>query len=383
LLGMSLAIAFVGIAVGIAALALFVGVAPAASRGPLLAAQLVLLGVLPQRFARRRLHTAIQLFHLRSKKSGERRLELEGCVTDAEVGALIAGIQRFGTSTAVGVLAFVNCTELSAGGLCKVLEAAFLPSAGRLNVLDLHGCIGLGDDAAEMLSTLLANKAKGLSELGMSSCGLSAVAVSAMNHAVNAFVPPVAAEDFSAMSLTSAGAGAAPKAPLAALPSAEFSLRALRLSFNGLAGAGRSLAGLVRGLPRLDVLSLEACGLLLEDLQQLARALPRSSVARLDLADNALKSKGLLAIASGLRASHVEDLGLEQNEIGFGEALMELKETHNRRPFATLRLSGNRLTASQEAAFLQALRTAPKSKRLRSSYCPPECKCFEGRGEVM
>mmetsp|Transcript_76375 Transcript_76375/g.236509 ORF Transcript_76375/g.236509 Transcript_76375/m.236509 type:complete len:165 (+) Transcript_76375:73-567(+) len=161
---------------------------------------------------------------------------------------------------------------------------------------------------------------------------------------------------------------------------AALGLAVLELSSNTLAGAGRSLSALVRGLPNLQVLSLESCCLSLEDVQQLARSLPRSSLKRLDLADNHLRSKGLLAIAGGIRMSRMEDLGLERNEIGIGEALAELRAALEKRPVVSLRLRGNRLTDAQEAAFFSSLRAAPKRF---GSYCPPGCNCFEGRGEVM
>merc|ERR1712032_1794887 len=68
----------------------------------------------------------------------------------------------------------------------------------------------------------------------------------------------------------------------------ELSLCTLRLSGNCLSGAGRTLASLLRALPNLDAMSLEMCALEEDDFRQLGRALCRSSVTRLDLADNAM-----------------------------------------------------------------------------------------------
>ncbi|CAE7286340.1 Nlrp14 [Symbiodinium natans] len=160
------------------------------------------------------------------------------------------------------------------------------------------------------------------------------------------------------------------------------SLVALDLSANRLTGSGRTLALLLRHCNQLALLQLDDCALSLEDLSQLARALARSRLERLDLAGNALRREGLLAVARSLPSSHVQDLGLERNGIVLGDALSELKRAHDKRPFPGLRLQGNRLSSAEQRAFLASLQAAT-SRRLAGAFCPPGCKCFEGRGEVM
>ncbi|CAK9078788.1 unnamed protein product [Durusdinium trenchii] len=141
-------------------------------------------------------------------------------------------------------------------------------------------------------------------------------------------------------------------------------------------GAGRSLGVFLRTLPELTRLSVESCSLTMEDLEQIARALVRSSIHRLDLAQNRLRSEGTLLIARMLPKSQIQDLGLEKNEIGDILVLNELKLAHDKRPFAGLRLAGNRFSNSTLYAFSASLKKMAK-------VCPPGCRCFEGRGEVM
>ncbi|OLP88795.1 hypothetical protein AK812_SmicGene29818 [Symbiodinium microadriaticum] len=47
----------------------------------------------------------------------------------------------------------------------------------------------------------------------------------------------------------------------------------------------------------------------------------------------------------------------------------------------SLRLQGNRLSTTEQTAFAASLQAA--KLRLAGTFCPPGCKCFEGRGEVM
>jgi len=396
--------------------------------GAALTAQLVLRGALPQGFARRRFRVALELLRLRGARGGELRLELEGCVADTDACAVAEALNDFLRSGAcprgaLEVLALRRCTALSCEGLRQLVAAAFSPSSAGCKELDLRGCSLLGDCAAEALSALLMAEAHGLEDLTLAGCGLSAAGVSAFSQAVSG-PPPVmlsSATDISAVSLAAAlpggsqafstsaplapparqdlagaaadaGAPVAPWTPLQlrrptappAPPGAELGLRSLQLSFNALAGAGRALAAILRSMPELQMLSLEECGLQLEDVQQLARALPRSGLVQLDLAGNELRAKGLLAVAGGLRTSRIQDLGLERNEIGMGDALVELKAAHDKRPFPRLRLAGNRLTDAQQTAFLQTLNKGPgPARRFGKGYCPPGCDCFEGRGEVM
>ena len=68
----------------------------------------------------------------------------------------------------------------------------------------------------------------------------------------------------------------------------------------------------------------------LEDVKQLARGLPRSSLMRLDLAENKLGSGGLVAIVRSLRLSHIQNLGLERNSFGLGEGIFVAKTAHDR-----------------------------------------------------
>eukprot|EP00435_Cladocopium_sp_Y103_P014292 s451_g3.t1 len=179
--------------------------------------------------------------------------------------------------------------------------------------------------------------------------------------------------------------------------SLAWNLMALNLSMNPLAGAGRSLGTLMRSLPTLTALVLMQCELTLEDpnswrqpmggpicwdpswqdIEQIAKALPRSSLYYLELAQNSLGSKGLLAITRTLASSKLQSLGLERNEIEAGDALNELKLAHEKRPFSNLKLNDNLLSPSDLKAFEDSL------KKVTSDFCPPGCRCFEGRGEVM
>jgi len=373
--------------------------------GPLVA-RLVFWGFLPRGCARRRLRTALSLAELRAAAGGGFHLEVEGCVGDAEAPLLARTLERLLRRVAAAdggleTLVVTHCRRLSDVGLRRVLDAASAPTGAPPRELDLRGCGGLGDASAEALAPLLASGALGPLRLGLAACGLKAAGIGALAAAAGRSPGP-AVPGFSAMDIMEALSGgppaasvpsaettAAPRpppAPLSALAGTAGALREprladLELSSNALAGAGRSLSALVRCLPSLRTLSLESCALSLEDVQQLARSLPRSGLRRLDLAGNSLRSKGLLAVAHCLRMSQVEDLGLERNEIGIGEALAELKAAHDRRPFPTLRLGGNLLSESQEATFHRSLRAAP-GKRF-ANYCPPGCNCFEGRGEVM
>jgi len=272
---------------------------------------------------------------------------------------------------------------------------------GTLQVLYLEGCGGLGDSAVESLCSLLMTRAPQLKDLGIVKCGLTADGILCLSNVVQGFPAEVPELPMvSALGIAQMLAGGPPPLlgapppvaddgfdmPSVGLPkSAEnlLSIVTLRLCGNVLAGAGRSLASVVKGLTQLQRLSVESCELKLEDLQQLSRALPRSKVSRLDLADNLLRSNGLLAIVDGLRKSHLQDLGIERNEIGVGEALSELKAAHDKRPFPNLRLAGNRLSSGQQALFLQSLRATPRNKRFGSSYCPPSCGCYYGRDHVM
>eukprot|EP00434_Breviolum_minutum_P000873 symbB.v1.2.000770.t1/scaffold8.1/size549585/8 len=155
-----------------------------------------------------------------------------------------------------------------------------------------------------------------------------------------------------------------------------WNLQILDLSKNGLGGAGRSIGILMRNLSMLSTLALWACDLGLEDIEQIAKALSRSNLYRLDLAQNALGSDGLLALTRTLANSKLQSLGLEWNDIDVGDALNELKIAHDKRPLQSLRLQRNKLSLSALQAFHQSLKKATES-------CAPGCRCFEGRGEVM
>eukprot|EP00913_Durusdinium_trenchii_P016500 g15508.t1 len=173
---------------------------------------------------------------------------------------------------------------------------------------------------------------------------------------------------FSAMDLIAKpeSASCAERAGLSPLGPLAWKLQCLDLSENHLTGAGRSLGVFLRTLPELTRLSVESCSLTMEDLEQIARALVRSSIHRLDLAQNRLRSEGTLLIARML----------PKNEIGDILVLNELKLAHDKRPFAGLRLAGNRFSNSTLNAFSASLKKMAK-------VCPPGCRCFEGRGEVM
>lgn len=357
--------------------------------GPAVIARLVLWRVLPSRLARRDLQVALALAHLRTMRGGQCFLEVEACVSDSELKTITLHLGNLLSSTndCRASLAIRFCAKLSAKGFQQFLATA-PPWKGALKELDFHGCSSLGNAAAEALKPLMVEGVCGLEGLGLADCGLTADGVFALSEAVTTCpIPP--SEQFSAASLSAAMQPNSPP-PSASFPVPVpgalspngFALKSLQLSLNVLTGSGRSLAALIRGLTNLVVFRLEGCALDADDVQQLARALPRSSVSRLDLADNALRSKGLIALTKGLRLSNIHDLGLERNEIGFGDALLELKEAHDKRPFPGLRLDGNRLTSSQVSAFLASLRNSP-AKRFGGTYCPPGCNCFEGRGEVM
>lgn len=184
------------------------------------------------------------------------------------------------------------------------------------------------------------------------------------------------AQDFGRPTMTAVEMTKKVNRPSPDLPLA-WNLMALNLSMNPLAGGGRSLGTLMRSLPTLTALVLMQCELALEDIEQIAKALPRSSLYYLELAQNALGSKGLLAIARTLAGSKLQSLGLERNEIEAGDALNELKLAHEKRPFSNLKLNQNNLSPSDLKAFEDSL------KKVTSDFCPPGCRCFEGRGEVM
>eukprot|EP00439_Symbiodinium_sp_Y106_P051070 s821_g6.t2 len=210
-------------------------------------------------------------------------------------------------------------------------------------------------------------------------CKLDADALSEMSTAVRA------QPELSAVELLASlpGTGTEGEGPATSLVSRRMALNllALDLSENHLAGAGRTMALLLRYCHQLAMLQLEDCALSLEDLTLLSRALARSRVERLDLAGNNLRREGLLVVARSLPSSHVQDLGLERNDIAMGDALSELKRAHDKRPFPGLRLQGNRLSSAEQTAFAASLQAA--KLRLAGKFCPPGCKCFEGRGEVM
>eukprot|EP00929_Paragymnodinium_shiwhaense_P029325 TRINITY_DN16825_c0_g2_i1.p1 TRINITY_DN16825_c0_g2~~TRINITY_DN16825_c0_g2_i1.p1 ORF type:complete len:522 (+),score=133.81 TRINITY_DN16825_c0_g2_i1:73-1638(+) len=322
-----------------------------------------------------------------------------------------------------------------------------------LRTLTLDGCNSLGDAGMDMFVQLLTVEAKDLERMSLVSCGITQGGITALSTAASAFTPQAvapplspdeeAASDAGPPLSDAAGAGvgdmeeedmpqppapfgaaaalaaslppnetapppppfgAAPppppfgvdaarggSAPPMALRSAPgIGLKVLQLSANDLSGAGRSLAVLLRSLPNLIMMGLEDCKLSAEDMQQLAKALPRSEARRLDLASNGFGDKGLLAIAAGLRKSKIHDLGLERNGIGppGGAALTALKESYEKRPFqlAGLRLYGNDMTDEQLAEYmgsLQPLYLASLGKAGPAMFCAAGCDCFEGRGEVM
>jgi len=391
-------------------------------------AWLVYVGVFPESYAQNRFATAVSLLALRAARSGSTtaplRLELEGCsATDREISTLVHAIcsacqssLRLETSPRLQMLALRRCTTLSATDLGRVVNARANHGATFMEVLDLIGCVSLGDSAAELLGALLTTEAQDLQELSLAACGLSAAGVSAISaaasgvfDAANTFASgpaPMPATDKLPAPL--AGLGTEPLVPpineppplhvpwspflqaaLTFSPSAPVrqpKLRALELSSNALAGAGRALASLARNLPTLQVLKLEDASLATDDIERLSRALPHSRLLRVDLAGNFLRAAGLLAVAGGIRMSHVQDLGLERNDLCLGKALEALRESQDRKPLSRLRLSGNLLTVSQEVAFMESLRKPTATNgRLSAAFsgCPPGCTCFEGRGEVM
>jgi hypothetical protein len=401
-----------GLAATVGTGAVFVSTS-SSSLSTLLGARLVLWGVLPKWFSRRRLKTALALFSISATQDENPRLEVESCLTDDEASVVADSLQ----CRQPQALAILRCTRLRAKALETILVAALshkehwsaqavawhMSAFQGLQEVDLMGCTCLGDELAKMLGCFFLRAATSLEKLGLVDCGLTHEGVSAMApqaqiddipalSAVNIpsmFCSPCSPANQTEPAATSQKTWSAPPVEAAPPPTPslpmppppDLLLRKLLLSSNALSGAGAALATLVRSFPQLEQLSLEACSLGVLDIQQLAKALPRSRLAQLDLAKNALRSKGLLALTGSLRLSNIQDLGLERNEIGKGDALFELKAAHDRRPFPKLRLTGNRLTASQEDAFLKTL-AKPSSKRLHGrSTCPASCKCFERKGQ--
>lgn len=280
--------------------------------------------------------------------------------------------------------------------LTSVEVQTALRQLGKLDAFLVEDCT-LGAEAFKQLEEVLRSCSElsfircplgalppGLTELApralrFRNCKLDADALSEMSTAVRARPELGAVELLAALP----GAGAEGEGPAPSLVSQRMALNllALDLSENHLAGAGRTMALLLRYCHQLALLQLEDCGLSLEDLTLLSRSLARSRVERLDLAGNNLRREGLLVVARSLPSSHVQDLGLERNEIAMGDALSELKRAHDKRPFPGLRLQGNRLSTTEQTAFAASLQAA--KLRLAGTFCPAGCKCFEGRGEVM
>mmetsp|Transcript_33552 Transcript_33552/g.77394 ORF Transcript_33552/g.77394 Transcript_33552/m.77394 type:complete len:349 (-) Transcript_33552:117-1163(-) len=216
--------------------------------------------------------------------------------------------------------------------------------------------------------------------LRLRDCQLPAACVGEINAAVRT-LPDVSASDLLAALPTEATPPpGVPSQPPCALAT---KLKALDLSANILSGAGLSLAQLLRHCKQIQLLQMEDCALQLEDVNHLARALPRSSLIRLDLAGNSLRGEGLQSLARSLPGAHVQDLGLERNGIAVGD-LSDLKRAFEKRPFPGLRLEENQLSDYELGAFIISLEVSQMAAAAgQKGYCPAGCKCFEGRGEVM
>ncbi|CAE7250692.1 der, partial [Symbiodinium necroappetens] len=188
--------------------------------------------------------------------------------------------------------------------LTSVEVQTALRQLGKLDAFLVEDCT-LGAEAFKQLEEVLRSCSElsfircplgalppGLTELApralrFRNCKLDADALSEMSTAVRARPELGAVELLAALP----GAGAEGEGPAPSLVSQRMALNllALDLSENHLAGAGRTMALLLRYCHQLALLQLEDCGLSLEDLTLLCRALARSRVERLDLAGNNLR----------------------------------------------------------------------------------------------
>jgi len=135
----------------------------------------------------------------------------------------------------------------------------------------------------------------------------------------------------------------------------RMNLRLLDLSLNELTGAGEALAEMCDA-PVLEELSLNCCGLKPKDVAELSEQLPYTSIKSLQLGGNHFGSEGLSELLKYLAQSQIDELGLEGNDIE-AKDLDGLGTVWVKRPFSRIRLSGNRMSNADVAAFITTLKS--------------------------
>lgn len=303
----------------------------------------------------------------------------------AAVACIARGIRCLGRQAGMETLRISNCPRLTLDDIRNLATAASPSSGLLLRSFEVLWCPQLRNTLVQELHAAGIIGAEGtLIQLTMSDCGLDAIGVGELAN--------VCWQQDAAME------GASPSWPLRALAMPRGpSLSALQLSGNQLSGAGRALETLL-ALPCLEELGLQRCSLLTEDVTVVAKALPLSSLRRLDLGYNDLASQEVSVLAAALSAAApLLWLGLEGNSIGRGAALQSLGHAWGPRPVDGLRLNDNLLSESELISFLQMLpgrvntvfaarhRNSAKKLRFASAFgsaCRVGCDC-DGRGEVM
>lgn len=282
-----------------------------------LPARLALWGFLPEAYAAISVRAVVALIRLKSNPTPV--IVLRNCVTDADAVELAEGLRRYGETADVQALEFPHNPKLGREGV-RALVAVAMSEGSNLQELDFSYNPQLEGFVITELLPLFPSKVSKINTLKLADCGLNQAAVQKL------------------------GAGLQSSA-----------IRTLDLSLNPLGGAGEALSTVCEA-PVLDEITLTCCSLRVADVSAIAEQLPFTSIKCIQLGGNRIGAAGLAALVEHLPTSQIDELGLESNDLE-AKDLSILAEAWVKRPFSRVRLSGNRMSNEEIAAFVNTLKT--------------------------
>lgn len=273
--------------------------------------------MLPEAYAAISVRAVVGLLRLKSNPTPV--IVLRNCVTDAGAAELEVALREYGEKADVQALEFPHNAAMTGVAVQHIANMA-ARKGSSLEEIDLSYNPQLGDTAILQMLPLLKPKASKLNTLRLGDCSLS--------------------KEF----LKQLGTIAS-----------QCHVKLLDLSYNSFRGCGEELATVCEA-PILEELILTCCELSVADITRLAEDLPYTSLKSLQLGGNRFGNAGLLALTEHLPACQIDELGLEGNGIDTA-GLDALGTAWAKRPFARLRLNGNKLTQAEISDFVYALKS--------------------------
>eukprot|EP00746_Dinoflagellata_sp_MGD_P143334 gnl/MRDRNA2_/MRDRNA2_76173_c0_seq1.p1 gnl/MRDRNA2_/MRDRNA2_76173_c0~~gnl/MRDRNA2_/MRDRNA2_76173_c0_seq1.p1 ORF type:complete len:369 (+),score=58.79 gnl/MRDRNA2_/MRDRNA2_76173_c0_seq1:125-1108(+) len=285
-------------------------------------ARLAIWGLVSESHAFMSISSACALLQLKQEPTPY--IELHRCLADKDAAKFGEAIRVHTKSAKTQVVAIHSCKRLTMKGVSVFCKEA-LCKTSQVRELDLSGNPQLGDEVATVLAPFIdGGGGIQLRDLRLGYCSLTPKGACVIGTAASSSI-----------------------------------LNLIDLSWNDLQGAGKPLATLVDS-PMLQELRLIGCGLIDDDIKELAAEIGTSSIQILELAANSLGDGALEALAENMGSSQLKHLSLAKNKISKGNAFGRLAVAWaaQYRKGGSLDIGGNNLTQEDMELFKMLLNSA-------------------------